>query len=182
MKKTGYRIATMFLALTLFGGSAFAAGEVYVNNAETRLSGELKDAYAVGSNGVSKLDANAAYAMTATGVQAIGTTHEANPSVGSIVRVGLYFGSSVQSEAVLDLTNGESFRAGYYDADRNFVEVGTVNAPRVNVVPDRNAEIRHGVTGAYHIRLNKSYDSYGEAAADAANNGGFPAFLKVQSA
>ena len=64
MKKTGYRIATMFLALTLFGGSAFAAGEVYVNNAETRLSGELKDAYAVGSNGVSKLDDAAAYAIT----------------------------------------------------------------------------------------------------------------------
>ena len=177
MKKTGYRIATMFLALTLFSGSAFAAGELYVNNAETRLSGDLKDAYAVGTNGVSKLDDAAAYAITATGVQAIGSNHETKPSSGSTVRVGLYFGSSVQSEAVLDLTNGESFRAGYYDADRNFVEVGTVNAPRINVVPDRNAEIRHGVTGAYHIRLNKSYDSYGAAAADAANNGGFPAYL-----
>lgn len=177
MRKNVYRIATMLLALTLFSGSVFAAGEIYVNNAENQLSGELKDAYAVGGSGVSKLEGSTAYAMTATGLQTIGANEVSKSSDGTIVRVGLYFGSSVQSEAVLDLTNGDNFLAGYYDADRNFVQIGTVNAPRVNVVPDRNAEIRHGVTGAYHIRLNKSYASFSDASADAANNGGFPAYL-----
>ena len=177
MRKTISRILTFLLALTLLCGTAFAAGEIYVNNAQGKLSGSLEDAYAVGRNGNAKIGSSTAYALTAAGLQTIGANGQSGQEPGTMIRVGLFFGSSVKSEAVLDLTNGESFRAGYYDADRNFVEIGQINAPRVNVVPDRNAEIRHGVTGAYHIRLNKNYDSYDAAMADAANNGGFPAYL-----
>ena len=177
MRKTVHRIATILLALTLLCGTAFAAGEIYVNSAEGKLSGALEDAYAVGNSGNAKIGNSSAYAITATGLQTVGANGHSEQGTGTVIRVGLYFGSSVKSEAVLDLTNGESFRAGYYDSDRNFVEVGLINAPRVNVVPDHNAEIRHGVTGAYHIRLNKSYDAFEAAAADALNLGGFPAYL-----
>lgn len=177
MKKTVYRVLTILLALMLLCGTAFAAGEIYVNNAQSKLSGELKDAYATGSGGDAKVGTSSAYAMTAAGAQLIGAGVQPTPSSGTIVRIGLFFGSSVKSEAVLDLTNGDRFLAGYYDAERHFVEIGIVNAPRVNVVPDRNAEIRHGVTGAFHIRLNKSYETYSDAAMDASNYGGFPAYL-----
>ena len=182
MRKTLYRIATILLALTLFGSTAFAAGEIYVNHAQGKLSGDLEAAYAVGGSGSAKIGTSTAYALTATGLETIGAGVQPAPASGTVIRVGLFYGSSVKPEAVLDLTNGDVFAAGYYDADRNFVEIGMINAPRVNVVPDRNAEIRHGVTGAYHIRLNKSYDSYSAAEADAANNGGFPAYLNGKHA
>ena len=174
MRMTAFRIVTILLALALLCGTAFAAGEIFVNDAQGKLSGALEDAYAVGGSGSAKIGSSSAYAITATGLQTVGAAGQSGQNSGTIIRVGLFFGSSVKSEAVLDLTNGDAFLAGYYDADRNFVEIGQVNAPRVNVVPDHNAEIRHGVTGAYHIRLNKSYDSYRAAAA---NNGGFPAYL-----
>ena len=32
MRKTAYRVLTILLAMTLFCGTAFAAGEIYVNN------------------------------------------------------------------------------------------------------------------------------------------------------
>lgn len=177
MRKTLFRIMTITLALALLCGTTYAAGEIYVNNSQSKLSGSLEEAYAVGGSGSAKLGAKTAYAMTATGLQTVGASVQPVPSDETILRVGLFFGSAVKSEAVLDLQNGERFLAGYYDADRNFVEIGLIQAPRVNVVPDRNAEIRHGVTGAYHIRLHKSYETYSDAAADAANHGGFPAFL-----
>lgn len=177
MRKTAYRIVTGLLALTLLCGTAAAAGDIYVNNAQGKLSGSLADSYAVGGTGTAKIGSSTAYAMTATGLQTVGASVQPGTESGPVIRVGLFFGSSVKSEAVLDLTNGESFLAGYYDADRSFVEIGMINAPRVNVVPDCNAEIRHGVTGAYHIRLNKSYESFADSAADAANYGGFPAYL-----
>ena len=177
MRKTAYRVLTILLAMTLFCGTAFAAGEIYVNNAQGKLTGSLEDAYAVGGSGSARIGSSTAYALTATGLRTVGASAQPTPASGTVIRVGLFFGSSVKSEAVLDLTNGDSFLAGYYDADRNFVEIGQINAPRVNVVPDHNAEIRHGTTGAYHIRLNKSYASFQDAAADAANNGGFPAYL-----
>ena len=177
MRKKVRRIVTLLLALAILCPAAFAAGDIYVNNAQSKLSGSLEAAYAVGSDGTASIGKETAYALTATGLQMIGAQSQSDPASEAVVRVGLFFGSSVKSEAVLDLTNGESFAAGYYDSDRNFVEIGVINAPRVNVVPDRNAEIRHGATGAYHIRLNKSYETFSDAAADASGNGGFPAYL-----
>ena len=177
MRRTAYQMILLLLAFTLLSSTVFAAGESYVNDAQSTLSGSLEDAYAIGSTGTARVGTSSAYAMTATGLQTVGTNEQSGAESDTVIRVGLFFGSSVKNEAVLDLTNGDAFLAGYYDTNRRFVEIGIVNAPRVNVVPDRNAEIRHGATGAYHIRLNKSYETFSDASTDASNHGGFPAFL-----
>lgn len=183
MRKTLIRLISSCLMLCLLSGAAFAAGEIYVNNSGSTLSGSISDAYAEGSSGTSRIGQSTVYAMTRTGLQTVGTgSHDAEPVTVSIVRVGLFFGSETKSEMQLDLSNGGSFQAGYYDAERRFVAVGAVSAPRVNVVPDRNAEIGDGMTGAYHIRLRQSYTSFDSARQDAEKYGGFPAYLNGKHA
>ena len=181
MKHTMIRLLSFLLIVCLLCGGAAAAGEIYVNDAKTTLDGQLSDAYAVGGSGsTAQLGQNTAYAMTATGVQTVGASGQSFDPVAvnvRLVRVGLYFGSNTKAEIRLDLTNGSSYQVGYYDEDRQFRSVGTIGDPRITVVPDTNADISDGTTGAYHIRLSGTFASFDEAkrAADAA--GGFPAYL-----
>ena len=180
MKKTLLRGIAVCLMITLLCGAVMAAGEIYVNDANGTLSTGIEDAYAVGSGSVvSKLGERRVYAQTSTGLQMVGsgTKYENVPVSVDKVRVGLFFGSDTLAEAQLELDNGDGFNAGYYDGERNFVSIGYVRESRVNVVPDRNAEIRAGTTGAYHIRLNKTYASYDDARRDADQFGGYPAWL-----
>lgn len=180
MRKHLIRSLSFGLTLCLLGSAVFAAGEIYVNDPGSRLPANLSEAYAVGSEGTAQLGEETAYAMTATGVQPVGTSaqhFDPVPVTMSKVRVGLFYGSETKPSVTLDLSNGTGFQAGYYDSDRNFIPVAQVNEPRVNVVPDRNAMIADGSTGAFHIRLDKSYETYQDAALDAQQTGGFTAFL-----
>ncbi|MDY2961721.1 MAG: hypothetical protein SOR85_05250, partial [Oscillospiraceae bacterium] len=50
MKKYLFTVLTLALALALLAGSASAAGNIYVNDSDGVLSGELADAYAIGAD------------------------------------------------------------------------------------------------------------------------------------
>ena len=88
MRKTAYRIVTGLLALTLLCGTAAAAGDIYVNNAQGKLSGSLADSYAVGGTGTAKIGSSTAYAMTATGLQTVGASVQPGTESGPVIRVG----------------------------------------------------------------------------------------------
>ena len=178
------RALTMYLIVCLLCGIVLAAGEIYVNDAHSKLSGELEDSYAVGTTGTVRLGEGTVYAMTAAGVKPIADESQQEPVEvpTTKIRIGLYYGSNTKPEMTLNLTNGSAFQVGYYDADRAFVSLATINESRVNVVPDRNAEIEDGVTGAFHIRFSGAYETMDDAVRDAGKVGGFPAWLNGKAA
>ena len=180
MRKMSFRLVSFCLIVVLLCSGALAAGTVYVNDASGAISSDLSTAYAEGKDGVSQIGQSSVYAMTGTGMKPVGASSQDYKPVPVNVdrlRVGLYFGSETQAAVTLDLSNGTGFQTGYYDGDRKFVSVCTLDQSRVQVVPDRNAEIRSGVVGAYHMKLNKSYETAADMLQDAVNNGGFPAYL-----
>ena len=179
MRKLCFRLLALCLMLSLLCGGALAVN-VYVNDASGAISSDLSASYAEGNEGLKQIGQSTAYAMTGTGLKPVGAAaqnYKPVPVNVDLLRVGIYFGSETQADVALDLSNGTGFQAGYYDTDRHFVPVCTLNESRVQVVPDRNAEIRSGVVGAYHMKLNKSYETAEDMLRDAANNGGFPAYL-----
>ncbi len=184
---------------------ASAADDIYVNSSTGMLSGPLSSAYAVGSGGTGAVSGT--YVMTADGLVTIdgggtgtgtGSTvrpgrDEVSPTpehlsvTGSItldyskVKVGLYFdtGSRDTSLDHANLLNavGSGYKFGYYDATRNFVEVGYTSETAITMVMDTNTAIDSGaVVGCYHILLDGTYQSFDEAYAAASQCGGFPAY------
>lgn len=180
MKKYLFTVLTLALALALLAGSASAAGNIYVNDSDGVLSGELADAYAIGADeSVVQIGSKQTYAMTASGVAPVGDSDSGYDDVPvdlQTVRVGLFYGSSALSEARLENAVGSGYQFGYYDSDRVFHAVGSTAETLIAMVPDLNVSVSAGTIGRYHIRLSQAYTSFDAAKSSADAKGGFPAY------
>lgn len=180
MKKYLFTVLTLALALALLAGSASAAGNIYVNDSDGVLSGELADAYAIGADeSVVQIGSKQTYAMTASGVAPVGDSDSGYDDVPvdlQTVRVGLFYGSSALSEARLENAVGSGYQFGYYDSDRVFHAVGSTAETLIAMVPDLNVSVSAGTIGRYHIRLSQTYTSFDAAMSAADAKGGFPAY------
>ena len=180
MKKHLFTVLTLALALALLAGSASAAGNIYVNDSDGVLSGELADAYAIGADeSVVQIGSKQTYAMTASGVAPVGDSDSGYDDVPvdlQTVRVGLFYGSSALSEARLENAVGSGYQFGYYDSDRVFHAVGSTAETLIAMVPDLNVSVSAGTIGRYHIRLSQTYTSFEAAKSAADAKGGFPAY------
>lgn len=182
MKKYLFTVLTLALALALalLAGSASAAGNIYVNDSDGVLSGELADAYAIGADeSVVQIGSKQTYAMTASGVAPVGDSDSGYDDVPvdlQTVRVGLFHGSSALSEARLENAVGSGYQFGYYDSDRVFHAVGSTAETLIAMVPDLNVSVSAGTIGRYHIRLSQTYASFDAAKSAADAKGGFPAY------
>lgn len=180
MKKHLFTVLTLALALALLAGSASAAGNIYVNDSDGVLSGELADAYAIGADeSVVQIGSKQTYAMTASGVAPVGDSDSGYDDVPvdlQTVRVGLFYGSSALSEARLENAVGSGYQFGYYDSDRVFHAVGSTAETLIAMVPDLDVSVSAGTIGRYHIRLSQTYTSFDAAKSAADAKGGFPAY------
>lgn len=93
-----------------------------------------------------------------------------------LIRVGLYFGSEAKTEVLLETDAELGYRLGFYDESRTLHVLGAIGYRSVLVVPDVTATMSLGDMGGCHLRLPARFASFDEAAANAAANGGFPAF------
>ena len=103
-----------------------------------------------------------------------------------ILRIGLYFGSTVLPSANLQNVSGygSGFEFGYFDNNREFVPIGAyVEDSSISMMMDRNmswhpgegggsGEYREGiggspVVGCFHVQLDLEFDSFEEAKAAA---------------
>lgn len=107
----------------------------------------------------------------------------------NIVRVGLYYGSSVLVSANLENAVGSGYEFGYFDSSRNFVPVGYTDRTKLTMVKDTNIYVcgslcydsvpstSYVTLGCFHIQSGESFESFEQAAAKAAQfEGGFPAY------
>jgi len=178
---------------------AEAAGQIYVNNGQNILSGDIGSAYVVGGSGTVSV-AGGAYAITGNGVQNIGqptttppTTTKPIPDGGedgttvsvntTKARIGLYYYYSDTRDTALSYANlenevGSGYQFGYYDSSRVFHQLGSTGITTITMVPDLNTAVPVGTVGCYHIRLPKIYADFASAQADASKySGGFPAYI-----
>ena len=136
----------------LFGCSFLVGAEhaVFINDSAGRLNGLLSDNYAIGSSGTEKLGFDNVYVLTSRGVSGISTHHGAggggllydDGSVkikSNVIKVGLSFNfnraktDTTVEEAAFINTSGEGFAFGYYDNDREFVELDRTEESTVYV-------------------------------------------------
>jgi len=200
MKRKMHTILTVLLAALLLvpllnaGTFASAAGSIYVNDSSNVLSGDLGSAYAVGGTGSSSV-VGGSYAITGSGVELIGKS-AGTPTIPSgdadgttirvsqmTARVGLYYyysGSrnTALSTASLENKVGRGYKFGYYDANRNFIELGSTEVTTLTMVPDINTAVSSGTVGCYHIKLLNQYSDFNAAKYAAAQYAdGFPAYI-----
>ena len=106
------------------------------------------------------------------------------------VRVGLYYGNNGLPSANLQNYTGSGYRFGYYDSSNKFITLGSTSEKRITMCKDANLYLSNGVfheeapatsyrlVGAYHLQVNKTYNSYNEAKNAAASYPyGFPAYI-----
>lgn len=183
MRYRAYRLymaaAVCLLLLAAFWQPAASAVEsFFVNDGDSVLTGSLKSAYVVGADGKPvQLGRADAYALSARGLEAIGSADSVVPQHLSVtgrvelkydkVRVGLYYydGESSVRNTTLDSANlenavGSGYRFGYFDEERNFVELGYTEERAITMVKDKNVSLTHGSVGCYHILLPGTYDSF----------------------
>lgn len=116
----------------------------------------------------------------------------ASVEVDPTMKVGLFYGSSALPGANLLNEVGSGYRLGYYDSDREFVELTSTSETAISVVKTQN--VYYGkvgnwagyydtitsdiAVGCWHVKLPGSYRSYEDAWADASRYpGGFVAWI-----
>ena len=197
-------LALLFIAGLFPAVPAAAAGDIYVNDSNSVLTGGLGSAYAIGEGGTSFVSGDAAV-MTADGLTTVGGSSGSSTRPGrdevsptpehlsvtgrislpySKFRVGLYYydGTSSIRNSTLESANlendvGSGYLFGYYDSNRIFHQVGYTAETAITMAMDKNVTISSGASlGCYHILLPGSYMSFEEAANAASQYGGFPAY------
>lgn len=116
----------------------------------------------------------------------------ASVQVDPTIKVGLFYGSSALPGANLLNDVGSGYRLGYYDSNRNFVQLTSTGETAISVVKTQNVyygkvgnwagyydTITSGIAvGCWHLKLPGSYASYQDAyAAASAYSGGFVAWI-----
>lgn len=183
------------MIISLLSLHIFASDDIYVNTNGDVLGTDISSAYAIGGSGtVSALQSDYVYVITGNGMETIGTLNPDDPEhlyvSGTVnvsqskIRVGLYYydsTSSIRNETLesANLQNevGSGYKFGYYNSNREFVEVGYTYETKITMSMDTNISLAGGDIGSYHILLPDTYASY-EAALAVANSydDGFPAY------
>jgi len=99
----------------------------------------------------------------------------------TMLKVGLKYGDNALFSARLqnynDTLSGSGYAFGYYDGERNFVELASTDEEKITITVDSNAYVSGNVCyetrptnytiilGAYHIELMTAFESYEEALA-----------------
>lgn len=123
------------------------------------------------------------------------TSAAAQSSPGdTVIRVGLFYGSSGLDGANLLNSVGSGYRLGYFDSSNQFVQLGTTEQKAISVVETQNvgygsyngynsyhmalAGSASVKVGCYHLELPGTYADFAQAqAAASAYAGGFPACI-----
>lgn len=111
----------------------------------------------------------------------------------TVVRVGLYYGSSALVGANLwnqsDTGNGAGYRFGYFDNDLNFVELGRTGPETIQISMVKTTDVYYNgsnyeegttgsiVLGCYHVVAPEQYSDFDSAKAAADAAGGFVAWI-----
>lgn len=169
-------LALLFIAGLFPAVPAAAAGDIYVNDSNSVLTGGLGSAYAIGEGGTSFVSGDAAV-MTADGLTTVGGSSgssgsstrpgrdEVSPTpehlsvTGRIslpyskFRVGLYYydGTSSIRNSTLESANlendvGSGYLFGYYDSNRVFHQVGYTTETAITMAMDKNVTISSGAS------------------------------------
>lgn len=169
-------LALLFIAGLFPAFPAAAAGDIYVNDSNSVLTGGLGSAYAIGEGGTSFVSGDAAV-MTADGLTTVGGSSgssgsstrpgrdEVSPTpehlsvTGRIslpyskFRVGLYYydGTSSIRNSTLESANlendvGSGYLFGYYDSNRIFHQVGYTAETAITMSMDKNVTISSGAS------------------------------------
>lgn len=169
-------LALLFIAGLFPAVPAAAAGDIYVNDSNSVLTGGLGSAYAIGEGGTSFVSGDAAV-MTADGLTTVGGSSgssgsstrpgrdEVSPTpehlsvTGRIslpyskFRVGLYYydGTSSIRNSTLESANlendvGSGYLFGYYDSNRIFHQVGYTAETAITMAMDKNVTISSGAS------------------------------------
>lgn len=169
-------LALLFIAGLFPAFPAAAAGDIYVNDSNSVLTGGLGSAYAIGEGGTSFVSGDAAV-MTADGLTTVGGSSgssgsstrpgrdEVSPTpehlsvTGRIslpyskFRVGLYYydGTSSIRNSTLESANlendvGSGYLFGYYDSNRVFHQVGYTAETAITMAMDKNVTISSGAS------------------------------------
>lgn len=117
------------------------------------------------------------------------TAASASAVTNGTVKVGLRYGSGALFSANLENATGSGYAFGWYDAGRQFAELGSTEEAAISMhaagtvylsagvyydaAPSGNAS----VIGPWHFQLSETYGSYAEAASAAAQYGGYPAYI-----
>ena len=109
---------------------------------------------------------------------------------GSVMRVGLYYGSDAMPTANLANEVGSGYDFGYYDDACGFHSVGYTATEKITTCKDENLYLSGGtfyetptstayqLIGAFHLQASGSYASYDQALAAAQSYPyGFPAYV-----
>ena len=170
-KKISEFIPLLFLMLVLvfIPGKAYAFAELYINDEPAGQS--IDELYAVGGDGISRLENSQVYVLSASGIEQIsgwngGDTPASEAEGGGglryddgmvsvksdIVLVGLrYFYSSSRDggmeRANLENAEGEGYRFGYYTDDREFVELGRTSETQITMRVTSGTGIGVYITG-----------------------------------
>ena len=114
-------------------------------------------------------------------------TVSASAVTNGMVKVGLYYGSDALYSANAQVVTGKGsgFDLGYYDENREFVALGSIDESSISVTPDGNIaygndkEITSGsgktVLGGWHVQLPDAYPSFAAAEQAAEAYGGYVA-------
>lgn len=107
----------------------------------------------------------------------------------SLIRVGLFYGSSTLPTANLANEVGSGYAFGFYDSANTFISLGRTDQEKITICKDRNLYVSGGsyyetptvgdytLLGAYHLQLQQTFDSFDAAAKAAAEYPyGFPAY------
>lgn len=85
----------------------------------------------------------------------------ASAVVNDTVKVGLRYGSSVMDSANLENDQGEGFAFGYFDDDREFVELDWTDETTITMTPDGWGGITVTVTGTDYVLYTCEEDTLG---------------------
>lgn len=94
------------------------------------------------------------------------SSYENAPVNVETVKIGMDFGDDAVSGAEFENYGGQGFYIGYYDENRQFVQLSQTDINRVRI-----ASVSSG--GAWHVLINEEYESQEEADISAAAFGGY---------
>ena len=191
-------VLTGLIILTVLGAASVseAASQIYVNDGNNVLSGDIKSAYVVGGTGNLSV-AGGTYVITGDGIKQLGQSAVTPPVTipdGSddgttvavkttVARIGLYYFYNNSRNTSLSFANlenkvGSGYQFGYYDSSRAFHQLGSTTATKLTMMPDLNTAVPAGTVGAFHIKLPNTYTDFTSAQTAASQySGGFPAYI-----
>lgn len=152
MKNKIFQLIILILIVAVVVASPIsAATEIFVNEGEL-LPTALDVSYGIGADGIIQLGKTSAYVLTSRGVHEIGATlEEMYPGGGGLVSVGdpisinfdtikvglAYYYSDARNSAVsvarLENAVGKGYGIGFFDENRDFVELASTDANHLTI-------------------------------------------------